>query len=291
MDFPIDCGAARFATMNTELLKIMEQTLEFTYHYGAVTEMSAPHTTGWRTLPYLVTAKTDSKGMLEVAGRGKFFGEGKESICIAPGIHHNCTLLAKRGISRWSCVTYTIWGGIDVFTMLETPLMLYGVAATRVAEINTELAELAQEPLPAMKQIARRKVLGFSLLEVVASASRWNAVNSIVHDPQRLLPVLTHIHQNIGKKIRVEDLARRAHLSVPRFHVVFRNGTGTSPQQYIVQLRIRKAQELLIRTDLSIADVAASVGQPDALFFSRIFKKKCGISPRQYRATTEQTFA
>ena len=276
--------------MTSDLLKIIEQTLEFTYHHGAVTEMIAPHTTGWRTLPYLVTAVTDSKGMLEVAGRGKIVSDGFESISIAPGIHHNCTLLARRGISRWSCVTYTIFGGIDLFTLLDTPLMLHGAAAARVAEINTELAGLAHDPQPSMNQIARRKRFGFELLELVAAASRWRADNAIVLDPQRLLPVLTHIHQHLGKRIPVETLARRAHLSVPRFHAVFRQGTGTSPQQYILRMRIRKAQELLIRTDLSVAEIAASVGQPDALFFSRIFKKKCGVSPRQYRDTTEQTF-
>ena len=276
--------------MNSELLSIIERTLEFTYHHGAVTEMIAPHTTGWRTLPYLVTAAADSKGMVEFAGRGKLYGKGNESICIAPGIHHNCTLLSSRGISRWSCVTYTVLGGIDVFTLLETPLMLYGESATQIAAINTELAALAQETSPTMQQIARRKVLGFTLLNLVAAESRWRGEGSAVLDPQRLLPVLTHIHQNIGKRMRVEDLARRAHLSVARFHAVFLQGTGTSPQQYVLRMRIRTAQELLIRTDLSVADVAASVGQPDALFFSRIFKKKCGVSPRQYRAATNVAF-
>ncbi len=276
--------------MHAELIKIIESTLEFTYHHGDVTEMIAPHTTGWRTLPYLVTASTDSKGMLEVAGRGKLLGHKSSAICVAPGIHHNCTLLSKRGVSRWSCTTFTVFGGIDLFLLLDTPLLVYDVAAARLGEINTELAQLARESSLTLKPIARRKVLGFSMLDTIASVSRWRETNPLVRDTQRLLPVLTYIHQNTGKRIRVEDLARRAHLSVARFHAVFREGTGLAPQQYILRMRMRKAQELLIRTDLSIGEIAASVGQHDALFFSRIFKKKCGLSPRQYRAQTAGAF-
>ena len=276
--------------MHAELIRIIESTLEFTYHVGAVTEMIAPHTTGWRTLPYLMTACADARGMLEVAGRGKLFGGATDASCVAPGIHHNCTLLARRGVSRWSCTTFTVFGGIDLFLLLETPLLLHGADAARIGELNTELAELARTAPQTLQPLARRKMLGFAMLDTIASVSRWREQNPIVRDTQRLLDVLTHIHQNSGKRIRVDDLARRAHLSVARFHAVFREGTGLAPQQYILRMRIRKAQELLIRTDLSVGEIAASVGQPDALFFSRIFKKKCGLSPRQYRAQTAAAF-
>ena len=226
--------------MHAELLKIIEGTLEFRYECGDVTEMIAPHTTGWRTLPYLMTASADSRGMVEVAGRGKILGKRNDAICIPPGIHHNCTLLEKRGVSRWSCTTFTVFGGIDLFSLLETQLTLQGAAAVRIAEINTELAQLSRENSQTLQPLARRKTLGFSMLEIIAAQSKWREQNPLVRDTQRLLPVLAFIHQNAGKRIRVEDLARRAHLSVARFHAVFREGTGVAPQQYMLRMRIRK---------------------------------------------------
>ena len=59
---------------------------------------------------------------------------------------------------------------------------------------------------------------------------------------------------------------------------------GFSPQNYIVVVRIKRAKELLAIENLSITDIANSVGYADVLAFSKIFRKNVGVSPSAYRA-------
>ncbi|AHV96520.1 AraC family transcriptional regulator [Paenibacillus sabinae] len=68
---------------------------------------------------------------------------------------------------------------------------------------------------------------------------------------------------------------------------IFKEETGLSPVTYLLKLRIDKSRQLLReRPELSVEQVAASVGLTDALYFSRQFKRFCGLSPTVYRAVT-----
>lgn len=72
-------------------------------------------------------------------------------------------------------------------------------------------------------------------------------------------------------------------LSVSRFNHLFKDTVGVSPKSYLISLRIENACRLLESTDLSIGEVAESVGYTDALFFGKLFKSRMGVSPRKYR--------
>jgi AraC-like DNA-binding protein len=267
------------------LLDLIDETLQFRYFDGAVTPLTLPHTTGWRTLPYLVTAEGEGRGSLEVAGRRPLIGYGGTAICVPAGVFHCCTMSSKRGLSRWSCTTYTILGGIDLFTLLDAPLIISGKAARRIGEINAELSEIKKSTQPTLPQRVRRKELGISMFAAILEKSSLRSEHAqLVQDSRRLSPVCQFIRENLDQTIGVDDLARRAHLSVARFHVVFRRYAGVSPNRYVQNVRVQRAQELLLSSDLSVSEVAEQVGVEDPFFFSRMFKKRTGLSPSYYRA-------
>jgi transcriptional regulator GlxA family with amidase domain len=58
---------------------------------------------------------------------------------------------------------------------------------------------------------------------------------------------------------------------------------GMAPSDYVINLRINVACDLLKSSDMSIKEIAASVGYDNAHFFSKLFKKKTGVSPKAYR--------
>ena len=58
---------------------------------------------------------------------------------------------------------------------------------------------------------------------------------------------------------------------------------GMSPKQYILEKKIARAKEFLDATEASILEISNSVGFLDPLYFSRIFKKKVGVGPEEYR--------
>ncbi|WP_379152214.1 AraC family transcriptional regulator [Paenibacillus sp. sgz5001063] len=85
-------------------------------------------------------------------------------------------------------------------------------------------------------------------------------------------------HQQISIDHMAATLGyHRAHLSK-----AFKQKTGLSPKQYLLKMRMDKAKSLLSGT-LTIDQVASSVGFNDALYFSRQFRKYCGMSPSEYR--------
>src|SRR4051812_17369965 len=213
-----------------ELLRLIESSLEFTYGYGDVTPVAPPHDTGWRTLPFLVTAAADSEGVVDVEGRPSIRGRDLGALCVAPGIHHRCRVTGASGISRWSCTTYTILQGIDLFALVEPKLMIPGDAGRRIGAINAELAALAREPAPSLRRIARTRELGFALLAIVLDHAEWRPHrDQLAVNAQRLVPVFEFIRRNLGRRLTVAELARQARLSAPRFHALFRRATGVSP--------------------------------------------------------------
>ena len=94
---------------------------------------------------------------------------------------------------------------------------------------------------------------------------------------------LSHMEASYGEPITVADLAQMEFMSVSRYSALFRSCTGLAPKEYLIRLRMRSAMEMLTRTNMSVSQIARAVGYEDPLYFSRLFKKHMGASPRAVR--------
>ncbi len=94
---------------------------------------------------------------------------------------------------------------------------------------------------------------------------------------------LSHIHESYARNIGLNEIADRLRLSVPYLSRLFKEEVGESFKSYLTRFRIGKAKNLLQDGDLSIGDVADSVGYPNTGQFIRIFKKYEGLTPGDYR--------
>lgn len=94
---------------------------------------------------------------------------------------------------------------------------------------------------------------------------------------------LKYMEENLEKSIMLQDLAKYTGYSVSHFSSIFKSNTGHSPLNYFNLLKIKKACELLETTDLKINQISCMVGINDSLYFSRLFNKIVGISPKKYR--------
>ena len=81
----------------------------------------------------------------------------------------------------------------------------------------------------------------------------------------------------------IKELAEKYHMTYNWFIRCFKDFTGSSPQAYLNDMRIEKAKDLLNNKSFQIAEIAELVGYSDPLYFSRIFKKKNGCSPNEYK--------
>jgi AraC-like DNA-binding protein len=91
------------------------------------------------------------------------------------------------------------------------------------------------------------------------------------------------IEAHIDQPIRLEAVAAAVDVSPFHFHRQFKRSTGSTPHQYIVQLRMERAKALLCESELPLVEVAARVGFADQSHFSSIFRRMTSMTPRRYR--------
>jgi transcriptional regulator GlxA family with amidase domain len=91
--------------------------------------------------------------------------------------------------------------------------------------------------------------------------------------------------ERLDQPLTVEDLARRARMSSRSLGRHFRAATGTSPLQWLLTQRIRRAQELLETTGESVDTIAAATGMGTATTLRRHFNRTIGVPPDTYRRT------
>jgi AraC family transcriptional regulator len=94
-----------------------------------------------------------------------------------------------------------------------------------------------------------------------------------------------HIDANLDGDLSLAELARLCSLSPQYFVVAFRATFGTTPHQYVLRQRIVEAKRLLATRQVTIADVALSVGFASQSHFTTAFNKAVGVTPRRYRAS------
>lgn len=119
-------------------------------------------------------------------------------------------------------------------------------------------------------------LLLFSRFMKYASPKVWTA-------DERLRCVLDFIRLHLEEVIDVDMLSEKALVSKPYLTRLFQKHFNTSPLQYINQKKVEKAQLLLLTDDISIKELAYSLGFNDHSYFIRLFKKMTGITPKQYR--------
>ncbi len=104
----------------------------------------------------------------------------------------------------------------------------------------------------------------------------------------RLSKAVAYMETNFTEPICLDDVAAIAYLSVRHFSRVFKEIYSVPPMEYIISLRLKHACVLLQDSDTTVSEVALNVGFSNISFFSRCFKERLGLSPRDYRRQTSR---
>lgn len=143
----------------------------------------------------------------------------------------------------------------------------------------------------------RKEELGYRALcralvtELLVYLCRHYAVESVSakavmqrrRDLERLQPALIYIERHYSERISVAQLAQMLCLSPDRLGHLFRAGVGQAPLQYINEIRLRKAMNLLKTEEHTVTEVAQAVGFFDYNHFGRLFRRRYGCTPNQVR--------
>ncbi len=97
------------------------------------------------------------------------------------------------------------------------------------------------------------------------------------------MQVLDYINDYLHQDIKLTDLAALLDMSQYHFSYLFKQATGISPYQYLLQQRIERAKQLLKQSDRSIADIASTCGFNSHSHLSKQFRQLTGTTPKAYR--------
>lgn len=110
-----------------------------------------------------------------------------------------------------------------------------------------------------------------------------NAKSTKIDENNVVEVALHYMNENIEKQITLQEMADYTGYSPLHFATLFKAKIGTPPLKYLNTLRIQKACDMLDYTDLKLNQICCKVGIYDCFYFSRLFKKIMGISPKEYR--------
>ena len=89
--------------------------------------------------------------------------------------------------------------------------------------------------------------------------------------------------QNIDQTLTIEQIASSVNLSVSHFSYLFKKKTGFSAIEYFNHLKMQKACQYILFTNMRISEIAFELGFSDPFYFSRLFTRTMSVSPNHYR--------
>lgn len=99
--------------------------------------------------------------------------------------------------------------------------------------------------------------------------------------------IIKYMHSHIGENLTLEQICREFELSKSYVNSIFLRCTQHAPMDFFINLKIREACNALRSTDQYIYEIAQRLGYKDQYYFSRLFKKVVGVSPKEYRNNEE----
>ncbi|MCM1193720.1 MAG: helix-turn-helix domain-containing protein [Butyrivibrio sp.] len=100
---------------------------------------------------------------------------------------------------------------------------------------------------------------------------------------QRIKQLLSFIHEHYSEHISIEDMAKSALISRTECFRCFQTVLGQSPVEYLTEYRLSMAMMFLANTKRSLSDISYSCGFNNPSYFGKLFRERCGLSPKKYR--------
>jgi len=222
----------------------------------------------------------DGEGWLKV-GNQEFYPQPGELYWLPANITSSYKTISSNTFLKYWCHFTTDINGFDIFHFLEFPFY--------IKINNRNLKPLFEKLVKTYNSRDFTSPLKCKsiLLNIVSNYLYSISTDAIKirrdQDVNKISMVLNYIENNLSRNISLEELADILHYHPNYFSNFFKSHIGKSPINYLNQLRINKAQQMLISSSFDIKEISDKVGFNSISYFSRYFKKEMGLSPSEYR--------
>ncbi len=165
---------------------------------------------------------------------------------------------------------------IELSSLLSRAAIEGGAATDTILKINNMFLKSAQ-------QINSLEELCYKLQELVEVFTESMFNYTPTKNNEIIKKAMSYISDNFASNITLDDVARHVHLNPAYFSTIFKQSCGSSFKEYLNMVRIEESKRLLANTDYSVVDIAVATGFMDQSYFSKVFKKYTGLTPKQYR--------
>lgn len=158
---------------------------------------------------------------------------------------------------------YCIEGGMDLSTSyaLSDFYIQKADVLNNPEELNILHRQAALDYATRMKKLRKEKICSIHVVKCI-----------------------DYMHDNLHSRITVTELAKQVHLNPSYLSRLFKKETGISISEYIQQLKIDAAKNMLIYSDFSPAQISSILAFPDQSYFTEVFRKRVGVTPKKYQS-------
>lgn len=231
---------------------------------------------------YVVEYVLKGTGTLIVEGR-EYHPSAGDFYLLQPGTPHEYFSSAN---DPWTKIFANVYG-----PLCEDIINDYGLSNTvlvhgcNVEQPLRELIETTYAPNLLESQIMSKCAGKFT--EVIAAASAFIRSDTQITGNHEVDLMIDFLNANIHRNVSNAELAKLIFRSPDYTIKLFRRMTGFTPYDYQLSRKVEITKRRLCTSSDSISDIAAELGYTDSQHFSKFFKSKCGVSPREYRKRYE----
>lgn len=240
---------------------------------------------------FLVKSRTisDHELVFVIGGNGVFTVEGKKYPAVAgtlfyfyPGLVHQCETCGPDHVQFYACHFSFHYGNqnTDARLPLEPVNLLPEASFSTVKGLFSQLHQVWKQP--ERNEAWHCNLLLEQLIFELLSSLHSSFISKTSR--QRACILSEYIDAHFREKITISILCQQIGVKEASLYRLFKEVWGESPMDYVNGRRMEEAKELLYTESCSIEQIGQMVGIDDPYYFSRLFRKYTGTSPRQYRS-------
>jgi AraC-like DNA-binding protein len=225
---------------------------------------------------------TSGEGLFESESLGRKNIQAGTIILLFPGEWHRYKPQPKTGWTEyWVGFSGHVADNIfnSGFYQKSKPIFQIGFNE-QILESYRKICDLSLSEPPAFQQMLSGLVI--QLLGQVLSFENNRLFEGLaIHEKINQARIM--MRESVNKPVTIEEIASNLNVGYSWFRRKFKKYTGISPLQFLLQLRIQRARELLLAQSKSVKEIAFELNFDTPFYFSRLFKEKTGYSPMEYR--------